>query len=890
MTTFPELIEKAFASKPANEIRNVCLIAHVDHGKTTFADSLVTTNALISNRMAGKLRYMDSRSDEQERGITMKSSGVSLIYGPLLLNLIDSPGHVDFSSEVTSALLLSDIALLLVDVVEGVCSQTHTLMRQAIQNGQTIILVLNKLDRLKVELRMSSSEAYRHIVRLLEAVNSSLSQFVSGLTLEDDTWGHMEALEQRVHFEPQKGNVLFSSATHGYAFGVNEFADIWTERLKIDKSELAQHMFGDFYLSGSKIQSDAASRGKKTLFEQLVLDPLWALHECALIDMNLEKTIALAEKLGIKVKTKRLPDAFDETLRLWLPLATTCFRACARAMSALNAFKEPQRLDKILAKSDSLRESIAKCSPDGTTIAFVAKFVHFEESQLCIIRVLSGRITKGDTLYLAGKRKLAENKDEITTVIEQVYALRGREMIAVSSAVAGVICAIKATNLVPNATLCSIPIEQGLQIGSEMGEPLVRVSISVPDLDKMAALCEALRLIVLLDPSLRVIEQENGELALFTAGEVHLQKCLKDLADMGFSKLEVSSPIVPFQETVIPDPSFTFTEISQQETQSRLQNDTLHLKLRVVPLSEEVVTLLEKSNELLSEIRKNTCDGNKLLHFKEKLITAACQTLPVLKGSYWFKKSAEEITAYFDKIWGFGPEKARENILFNSIPGYEQRNAWRSDDIQLRPLDNNITTGWELFCGGGPLCHEPLRGVGLILEEWTVDETDTAAAGQLVNAMRQTCTAAMKKHPARLVAAMYKCVISTTSTALGKVHAVLAQRKAKTLSEDINEATGLFEVNAVLPVVESFDFSDHLRKRTSGMGSGQLEFSHWQIIEEDPYWVPTTQDELEEFGTKGDSINHAKGYMDAIRRRKGLPTEDLIVVSAEKQRNLKKNK
>jgi len=114
-----------------DNIRNLSVIAHVDHGKSTLTDSLIAKAGIIASKTAGEARYTDTREDEKERGITIKSTGVSLYYEydsnekghnePYLLNLIDSPGHVDFSSEVTAALRVTDGAIVVVDTVEGVC-------------------------------------------------------------------------------------------------------------------------------------------------------------------------------------------------------------------------------------------------------------------------------------------------------------------------------------------------------------------------------------------------------------------------------------------------------------------------------------------------------------------------------------------------------------------------------------------------------------------------------------------------------------------------------------------------------------------------------------------------------------------------------------------------
>ncbi|KAK5983282.1 Elongation factor G [Trichostrongylus colubriformis] len=598
-------------------------------------------------------------------------------------------------------------------------------------------------------------------------------------------------------------------------------------------------------------------------------------------------------KLGVTIKSRRINDAFDEGMRAWLPLPVACFKACARAPSARTAFRNSHRMQYLVGNKENhpLTKAIQDCSPGGPTVALVVKFVRFEDRKLAVCRIFSGQISAGARLYVLGRKALKEGCEALKVAVESVWALRGRDLLPLEKATAGVICAIDAQGLVQNATLCSEAVSQGLDVGLKQGEPLVRVSVNTANLEDMDRLKEDLKVLSVLDPSLRVLELDNGELAMVTAGEVHLQKCLKDLEDLGFTDLEVSKPIVPFLETIIPDTQLTSAQIQDQVTECRVRGESLYIRLRVVPLPDEVVNLLEKSAEMLHSFRRGNVEEAAFSDFRSKLLNICEEHLPSCRGSWWYKKSKVEIADMIDKIWSFGPDRAKANILFNAIPSYQRKSIWDSkSEFGVRPFDPAIVSGFELFVTAGPLCHEVMRGVAVVVEEWFVDEEDAAIAGQLMTAVRDTCRAAAKKVALRLVAAMYRCTVTTASQALGKVHAVLAQRKAKVSNEDINEATGLFEVTAMMPVVESFSFCDHLRKNTSGMASAQLEFSHWQLIDEDPYWQPTTQEEMEEYGEKGDSPNHARGYMDAVRRRKGLPTDDVIVVSAEKQRNLTKNK
>jgi elongation factor 2 len=143
-------------------IRNIGIIAHIDHGKTTLTDSLLAGTGLLSPKVAGSARVLDYLKEEQKRGITLKTASISLLYKTadenFRVNLVDTPGHVDFTGKVARALRSIDGAVVVVDAVEEIMAQTEIVIRQALEERVRPVLFINKVDRLIIELRLNEAQ------------------------------------------------------------------------------------------------------------------------------------------------------------------------------------------------------------------------------------------------------------------------------------------------------------------------------------------------------------------------------------------------------------------------------------------------------------------------------------------------------------------------------------------------------------------------------------------------------------------------------------------------------------------------------------------------------------------------------------------------------------
>ncbi|HEC76578.1 MAG TPA: elongation factor EF-2 [Thermoplasmatales archaeon] len=221
------------------KIRNIGVVAHIDHGKTTFSDNLLAGAGMISEDLAGQQLVLDYDEQEQARGITINAAAASMVHEfggeEYLINLIDTPGHVDFGGDVTRAMRAVDGAIVVVCAVEGVMPQTETVLRQALRERVKPVLLINKVDRLINELKLDAQEMQQRFVKIISEVNKLIKKMAP------------DEFKEKWLVKPEDGSVAFGSSLHNWAISVPymkksgiTFKDIYEHCKNEDQKTLAK--------------------------------------------------------------------------------------------------------------------------------------------------------------------------------------------------------------------------------------------------------------------------------------------------------------------------------------------------------------------------------------------------------------------------------------------------------------------------------------------------------------------------------------------------------------------------------------------------------------------------------------------------------------------------
>lgn len=208
-----KIVEKVteLMGKPA-QIRNIATSAHIDHGKTTFSDNLLFGAGMMSENLAGKALQLDFHEDEQQRGITIDAANVSMVHSfegkEYLINLIDTPGHVDFGGDVTRAMRAVDGTIVLTCAVEGMMPQTETVLKQALKERVKPILFINKVDRMIKEQKLTPEAMQEKFIKIINDVNKTIEDIAP------------EDYKQKWKVNVMDGSVCFGSAFHNWGLSI----------------------------------------------------------------------------------------------------------------------------------------------------------------------------------------------------------------------------------------------------------------------------------------------------------------------------------------------------------------------------------------------------------------------------------------------------------------------------------------------------------------------------------------------------------------------------------------------------------------------------------------------------------------------------------------------
>jgi 116 kDa U5 small nuclear ribonucleoprotein component len=827
-------------------IRNIALAGNLHHGKSTFMDLLIQETHNENWDLALNYKYTDCRQDEQQRGLSIKSMPMSLILQnsrnkSYLINLFDTPGHPNFSDEVSSAFRLCDGVLIIVDAVEGVQLHTEKIISAAIKENLDLILCINKIDRLALELKLPPNDAYFKIKHIIDEYNRVIAEN-----------SHFNT-ENKSHYASPISNVVFSSASFGIIFTLESYAKKYNEiyGTSIDSKQFSKFLWGDVYFNkeSRKFSRKPSEQAPNRSFVDFVLEPMYKLLGYTISDEKdfLEK---LLFKLNIQIKISDYKRDPKPLLRL------VCGKFYGHYNALIDMFVEKivdarhGSMIKIRQtytgdKNSEIYNQIIKCEGGNVLALQVTKLYHKYDyiSFDAFARVLSGTIKKGDIVKVLGEKyNTREEEDVVVREVTNMWVFNSRYRVEINKVPACNWVLLEGIDISINKTATITHVKNQLNSPLEIFKPLdffnqpwMKVSVEPLNPSELPKMLEGLRKINKSYPICKTKTEESGEHIILGTGELYIDCILHDLRKL-YSEIEikVSDPVVTFSETVI--------ETSSIKCYADTNNKKNRITMIAEPMEKNLWSDLENGILNTTVISRKDLEKELISHYGYDTLTAR-------------------------SVWAFAPEQFGTDMLIDYTLPTE------TDKVSLNSIRDSIVQGFDWACREGPLCEEPIRNTKFkILDAKVSSEGIFRASGQVIPTARRVCYSAFLMASPRLMEPMLRTEIICPIDCIAPINAILARRRGHVNSELPKPGTPFYIINADIPALDSFGFETDLRTTTAGQAFALTWFDHWGIMPGDPL------DRTIEFQPLEPSPppHLAREAMIKTRRRKGL-LEDITI-------------
>ncbi|EFA79966.1 U5 small nuclear ribonucleoprotein subunit [Heterostelium album PN500] len=824
-------------------IRNVCLVGNLSSGKTSFMDMLFLQTHEKKWTHTKPMRYTDTRKDEQERRLSIKSTPMTLVLQnskdkSYVCNILDTPGHVNFSDEVTASMRLCDSAVIVVDALEGVMMQTERLIQHAVNEGLSIAVIINKVDRLILELRLPPTDAYFKIKHTIDEINQILDKASHG--------------SQSIRVSPEAGNVLFASSEMGWCFTLSSFAKIYSVSFGggFAPEEFAKRLWGDLYFHADKrvFRRKPDNPEMQRSFIHFILNPLYKIYS-TVVSSDKAGVERMLFELGMRLPRETLDMDVKPLLRIVLG---TFFGKSQGFVDMLTTLPSP--LDAAPTKTEMFYtgpqigeygESLKKCDPNGPLVLHITKLICRPDGVKfdSLARVMSGTVTKGMVRVLGEKYTPDNDEDLVLDEITKISISEARYQIEVEQAYPGSWVLLEGVDnsIVKTATVVaendidsrepdtSAHIFRPLQFNTKS---VCKVAIEPLNPSELPKMLEGLRKINKSYPLAITRAEESGEHIILGTGELYLDCILHDLRTM-YAEIEikVDDPVICLSETI--------AETSAIRCRAETQNRKNSLTMICEPLEKGLADDIESG--------------------------AVKIDWPKKKRSEFFQTKYGWDLLAANNIWAFGPDTYGPNVLINDTFSTEINRS------HLMSISESVVRGFQWATKEGPLVDEPVRNTKFKLIDATIaPEPIARSSGHIVPAARSATHSAFLVANPRLMEPIFMVEVISPPDCVQAIETVLTRRRGHIIHDFPKPGTPLYITKALLPVLDSYGFETDLRSHTQGQAFCLSTFDHWQVVPGDPLDKSIVLQPLE----PSPQAHLARELLIKTRRRKGL-SEDV---------------